>query len=301
MLKSEFIIQTVLNALETLTSENDLSPRNPVINKTLSHLVHTLASTYEYSEETAALKDPRIRQARPHLLEKLSKAEAEMEKYWADYFGEKETIGIEDLKEFWYWDNYEELVDRELDNFPKDATDHSIAFIGSGALPLTAIIMHLKTGCPVTCVDSDYDACEKSQALIDKLGLENVHVLHAEGNAPRYNSFSTVIIASLIPQDQKDEIVGKLKQDKSSVYVAVRSAERLHSLLYEPVNTEKQFSELDYLGKTKQDSSVINTTLVFSNKSSVQQEIGPQRTHRFESKQAEIRPLYLANRTPNIS
>ncbi len=276
MLRTEFVIKTVLEALETLCRQTDLTPHNEIINQTLSHLVETLAATYERTEEEIILSDPRVRAARPRLLEKLSQAEAEMEKYWADRFLAHDDLDVEDLKEFWYWDNYEQLVDMEMDCLP-DAKEnlswiHSCqakgkdgaAFIGSGALPLSAIILHLKTGMKVTCIDSDPEACEKSAKLLDKLGLTGMDVICADGEDMTYDQFSTIFVASLIPNDAKENIVKRAREGSTETFIAIRSAERLHTLLYEPIDEDREIlTDCRLVSRTKHDAEVINTTLVY--------------------------------------
>lgn len=265
-LRSEFVIQTVIKALDTLGRETDLSPRNNTINKTLTNLVKTLASTYELTEEAEILSDPRVQKARPRLLEKLSIAEAEMEKFWSDHFLGKDTLEVEDLKGFWYWDCYEKLVDKEIACLPaeKATADSSAVFIGAGALPLSAVILHQKTGMTVTCVDSDPDACRKADALFQKLGLNDMRVICADGEDLNYNRFDTAFVASLVPQEGKDLIIEEIRNSKTETLLAVRSAERLHSLLYDPFNeASPNLSSWNFINRTAHDSQVINTTLLY--------------------------------------
>lgn len=267
MLRTEFVVQSVLEALDVLCREADLSPRNPQVNSTLSHLVKTLAATYEFTEEEEVLADPRVARARPRLLEKLSQAEGEMEKFWAEHFLAKESLTIPDLKEFWYWDCYENLVDLELACLPMTANDDAAGgavFVGAGALPLTAIIMHLKTGMPVTCVDRDPEACDKAAALFARLGLTDMQVICASGEDIDYRDFSTVIVASLVPNPAKEKIVEAVRRNPEPAFLAVRSAERLHTLLYEPFEPDAQaMTGYSLFSRTPHNPQTINTTLVY--------------------------------------
>jgi len=266
-LRTEFVIKSVLEALDVLCRESDLSPRNEIINSTLGGLVKTLAATYEYSEEEAILADPRIAEARPKLLEKLSIAEAEMEKYWTDRFLQKDSLTVEDLKEFWYWNCYENLVDLEIACLPPAARDNGrgAVFVGAGALPLTAIILHMKTGMPVTCVDRDPEACAQAQALFEKLGLTDMRVIRADGQDLDYNNYATVFVASLVPDAAKKQIVKNVRNNTDKTFLAVRTAERLHALLYEPFEPGNDMMRgYSLSGKTPHSPLTINTTLVYS-------------------------------------
>lgn len=266
MLRTEFIVKTVLEALDVLCRETDLSPRNAPINEALSRLVATLAGIYDFTEEQQVLADPRVAQARPQLLEKLSQAEGEMEKFWAEHFLSKESLTYEDLKEFWYWDCYENLVGQEMDCLPPEAVDseRGAVFVGAGALPLTAIILHVKSGMPVTCVDRDPDACAKAAALCSKLGLTGMHIVCADGEDVDYGQFSTVIVASLVPNPAKEAIMQSVSSNQTPAFLAVRTAERLHTLLYEPFEPgAKTMESYRPFSRTVHNPQTINTTLVY--------------------------------------
>jgi precorrin-6B methylase 2 len=267
-MKSEFLIKAVLDATETLAKNYDRSPHNPIITDTLTRLVSLLADDYNGKTKKRVLKDPRVHNVKPRLLSYLSEAEAEMEKFWADAFLSREHIDLSSLQDFWYIDNYENLVDKEIDSLSakggKANKETHIAFIGSGALPLTAIIYHLKTGAPVTCIDLDPAAVEKSQTLLDRLGLKQVKTLKANGSDLNFDEYNQVFIASLVPNENKKTIIKKINETNKDILIAVRSAEGLSTLLYEPINEKSDgYKETHFIAKTDTDKSVINTTLWF--------------------------------------
>lgn len=266
-MRTEFVIKTVLNAADTLLTESDLSPRNRKINDALTLLVGTLSESYHSGEERVILNDPRIKAIRPKMLEKLAIAEGEMEKYWADRFNARPQLDLKGLRDFWYWQNYEDLAGGEIKQMPKLslADGESIAFVGSGALPLTAIILHEKTGLPVTCVDNDPKACDDARKLVKKLGLEdNIRIVEADGRTHDYADNPVVFVASLVPQ--KEAVIDRIRETSGrTAHIAVRSAERLHTLLYEPVDEELlELSGCDYRARTPHDPKTINTTVFFT-------------------------------------
>lgn len=267
-LRHEFLIRTVLDAVDTLKRNNDRSPENPVINTTLTNLVGTITALYSREEEQLVLGDPRILDVREELLEYLAQAEGEMEKYWTREFLSRDTLSQDDLKDFWYWDNYEKLVDKEMQKLPLSengaATPLRAAFVGSGSLPLSAIIFHQKTGIPVTCIDNDPEACDKAEALFAALGIgDKLETQHVNGGDARYDSYDLVFIASLIPDDEKHNIIQQIRDMPHPCLVAVRSAERLHTLLYEPFAPDRDSAgQCRQLGKTDHDAEVINTTYI---------------------------------------
>lgn len=280
-MRHEFTIMTVLDAVRILENNEDLSPKNPVINTTLTNLVKTLTDEYTPEEEELILGDPRVIHMRGRLLNRLSRAEAEMERFWTECFLRNDSLSCQDLESFWYWDNYAKLVDKEIEHLPAESygtqADSSLAwthrrtadphkgaaFVGAGSLPLSAIIFHLKTGQPVTCIDSDEDATRKAAKLLKKLGLDQVKALHADGGDVDYKRFGTVFLASLIPNEEKHSMIGRIRTVQNPCFIAVRSAERLHTLLYDPFDPEEgQASHCRPLGKTEHDAEVINTTYV---------------------------------------
>jgi hypothetical protein len=184
---------------DTLASQTDLSPNNPKVNSCLSCLVATLQSWQRsgYGETLADQPDfAGLAQALPGLC---AKAECEMEKWWCRRILASECPGMQALTAFWYLDNYEELCETELQLLGERGTCR-FAFLGSGALPLTAILLAQR--CPdtdVTCVDCDGDACELAQDLVALLGLsERVAVKDVEARAYWPQAGETIICASLL-------------------------------------------------------------------------------------------------------
>jgi protein-L-isoaspartate O-methyltransferase len=264
--KAETLIRRVLEAHRVMHAETDLSPRNPAVNGALSALVYGVLGTYTPAEEREILSDPRVQAARAPLLRRLAQAEGEMEKFWAEFFCARDTLTPEDLKEFQYWDCYDNLVNGEIAAMPrgvKPEAGQSIAFVGAGPLPLTAIILHLRTGMPVTCVDNDPRACEFAAMLCRKMGLGKIDVVCADGADYSYERHPMVFIASLVPE--KKRVIERIREAGRTAFVALRSADRLHTLLYEPVSdAEMKAAGCSFRGRTAHDPRVINTTLFYA-------------------------------------
>jgi hypothetical protein len=270
-LKTEYTIGRVVEAYQVLKDADDLSPRNQDITRVLTALVGSISESYSEQEEFDILNDARIKPIRKELLTYLSRAESEMEKFWADKFLAAEDLTLEDVKGFWYWQNYIDLVDAEMPHMAEEMKgihkDRKVAFVGAGPLPLTAIIEHLKTNVQVTCVDNDPVACIQARGLIKKLGLsDKIDVKYASGADFDYAGHDAVMVASLVPH--KDDVVTRIRETAGQeVLIGVRSAERLHALLYEPVSPdENALKQCRYVSKTVHDPRVINTTLFFQAK-----------------------------------
>ena len=207
---------------------------------------------------------PFIRALKPQLLKGLSQAEYEMELFFSDKFLQNPNFEEKNLEEFWYLQNYIDLVDLELEKMPLDNMQgREIVFIGSGPLPLTAIIMGQKTGLNITCLDMDAAAIERGRILTDKLGMaEQIHFTQRAGHAYNFKDSALVMIASLV--DDKGAVLHAIENTAETLpKVAMRSATGLHALLYDPV-TPSILDDFNMCVQnvTRQTPDVINTTIV---------------------------------------
>lgn len=275
-LKTEHAVLSITQAYNVLVRTTDLSPRNPDITAALTSLVQSLSDEFTAEEEHEILSDTHVQDIREEMLDKLAAAEGEMEKFWAEYYLNKQSLSFEDLQEFWYWDNYQELVAAELPHIAAakkgSAAPRQVAFVGAGALPLTPIILHLRTGARVTCIDSDPQACAQAQHLMNRLGLsDRINIRQSRGEDFDYCGHDAVIVAALVPD--KDNVVKRVKETAADdVLIGVRSAERLHSLLYAPVDEKTpHLRSCTFLSKTFYDPRLINTTLFYKTAASFNQ------------------------------
>lgn len=256
------IIDIVNNAFSVISNERDLSPNNEAINTTLGPLVQTLSGSYESNTEQEVLKSPFIIAIKRPLWQKLSMAESAMESFWADRFSEKDVVTNETLKEFWYHKNYADLVEGEINAIKQSSISFSkkdsIAFVGSGPLPMTPIFLHYATGRTVTCIDYDPQACEKSKVLISKLGLaEKIQIVSKDAKEHNYRPHPLVIVAALVPK--KETLVSRIFSQRPDCLVGLRSSERLHEILYEPVDWDN-ISNVNEVSRTAYHPDIINTT-----------------------------------------
>jgi len=264
-MRTEDLVACILQAHEALDRERDLSPRNPAINDALSALVHGILEGGPPDAAECVLADPRVRAIRGELVGRLAIAEGEMERCWSETLCARASLEAADLADFIYWDCYRNLVTAELALLPADlgiGEGQSIAFVGAGPLPLSAILMHLSTGRRVTCIDRDPGACSLACALCRKAGLTGIGIACASGASWDYASHPVVFIASLVPE--KAEVMRCIRRRCPQAVVGLRSAEGLCSLLYDPVDeTELKAMGCGLLARTGYNPRVINTTLLY--------------------------------------
>jgi hypothetical protein len=264
-MQGDELIACALRAHDVVHRESDLSPRNPTINAALSALVQAVMEGCPPREAASVLADPRIAAIRSTLVQRLALAEGAMERHWARSFCERASLSAADLRQFIYWDCYCHLVEAELRSLGPHLrldTSESIAFVGAGPLPLSAIIMHLRTELRVTCIDTDAEACDLARELCRKAGLTGIEVRCACGAYHEYPLHPVVVIASLVPD--KVRVLRRVGETRRAAVVALRSAEGLCTLLYDPVDeTEIAALGSSYLGRTDYNPSAINTTLFY--------------------------------------
>lgn len=276
---AENVITEIVAVHDMLIQEEDISPQNQRINAALGRLVEVLMQKYSAVQIAAIMDDERVMCRRPTLLARLSAAETAMERFWAERFTRMPGLCLANLVEFTYWTNYQRLVGNELRTLErshaclsvmasqspcsaecKGEECGSVVFVGAGPLPLSAILLHTTTGLRVHCVDIDSEACELTGKLLHKLGLHNMHVIHADGGVLEYNGVSAIFIASLV--SDKERVIRRIRARNTNAVIALRSSEGLSTLLYEPVNTRAlEASGFRTVAQTPPDRKTINTTL----------------------------------------
>jgi hypothetical protein len=277
-------VDHVFNVNSFLSRESDLSPRNPKVSAMLHRFVRDTMRPRGAEEVATILATPRIQAIAPSLRRLLGRAEYEMECFCAAAMIGTDRRGAEErfssYGNFIYRGNYEALVAAELHAMkchikapPIKADRESVAFVGAGPLPISAIMFHRRTGLPVTCIDSDERACNLGRQLILHLaenergyeGLERyIHFVHKAGQDHDYATHPIVFIASLI--DPKDPIVTRIVKTSHTVATTIiRSAEGLSTLLYKPEDCVAGQEEYNvYLtGQTRPSPQAINTSLVY--------------------------------------
>jgi len=225
---------------EFLESQRDLSPNNEILNIILKYLVSQIT---EWSYKNSFTIQDLSKQL-AHLLVEMPKlcaiAECDMEKWWAM----KMISGEMHLEDFWYLNNYQRLVNDEADLVGQIDSNHKIIFLGSGALPLSALLLS-KTNpeYQIICIDRDAQACQLASDLIKLNSLSSqIKVVESDAEGYTYSTDNIVICASLL---YAPKIYDHLF--KSNVRtLMVRDSEDLYRFLYHPaIKPEKtQYTEI---------------------------------------------------------
>lgn len=175
-----------------------------------------------------------------------AQAEFEMELFWAEKVIASETPDAT-LKSFWYYKNYQDLTKIEwsaLDSYCVREKHDSVLFVGSGPLPMTAIVLAKEYGVSSVLLDTNEAAVAISRKLIHKIGLASmVKVEFSSGEKyMKYSDFEVVYLAALagVDEEAKNVIVENIAvQSTEHTHLIVRSAHSNRTLLYAPVDIHR--------------------------------------------------------------
>jgi len=222
-----FLTQTY----RSLAEQSDLSPNNPAVNQGLGALVATLQRWQAAGFGATLVEEPALAEIACELPRLCGQAECEMEKWWCRRILQSVCPGVQALEAFWYRDNYRELCEAEY-RMIADRPAGRFAFLGSGALPMTAILLCQEhPDIEMACVDSDGEACELAQKLVKWLNLAErvtVHEMRAEDYAPRGDEI--VVCASLL---QAPGLYPALEK-AGATRLMIRDAEGVYRFCYQP-------------------------------------------------------------------
>lgn len=219
-----------------LSTQKDFSPYNNVINTYLTNLINDSLVCNQICSQCSNLMDKFCKCKLADSLRNISyKSEVEMEKFWGKKFSEISNITYENLKDFWYFKQYENITAQEKSLI--DICENNIkkiAFVGSGSLPLTAVILdHIGNHqYQIDLVDMDAEAIEISKAYCSKVS-SNLNFICSDCLEVDYSKYDLVFVASMIPC--KKELIEKI-YDQNVEKIIVRDAEKLSQLFYTPVD-----------------------------------------------------------------
>jgi hypothetical protein len=259
MISRAYAIDFIKQVYQTLSDQTDLSPNNPIVTHCSKRFVEFLSATYLEDWANHLPDAPELVKVTAHLPLLCGLAECEMEKWWCRRFIAHHDISFNGLAEFWYFENYRSLVTAELSLLGPAVGTRAI-FLGSGALPLTAVLLsRLLPGLRVQCIDKDAEACELSCALIRRLGMgDRTKIIQGFAEGVQFQSSDVVICASLL---EAPTLYDALAKGGVKTFV-VRDAEGLFRLCYKPASAPP----IGYCpgGRTTACSSRINISRLFS-------------------------------------
>jgi nicotianamine synthase len=190
------------------------------------------------------LADARIRRLRPDLLRLCSQGESLLEQTWAHHVLEAADPWAE-LGRFPYLENYQQLSRLEVHTLagaghvPRPGG--RVCFLGAGAMPVSALLMHRDLGADVVAVDIEPQAADLARQLLNRLApgpglrVARADATSAEDMAQLLAGCDTVVVAAMVghTRDEKRAVLRAVGRALApGAYLVVRSAHGLRSLLY---------------------------------------------------------------------
>jgi hypothetical protein len=193
----------------------------------------------------------------PQLLQNLNQEDYDREVAFANEI----IAGTKTLEDFEYYADYVETLQKET-RFMKG----NVVFIGSGAIPLSPILIEKKQH-KVTGVDISQEANALGQKVLDAVGSK-VNLVTARGEDYDYSSHDTIIVSleAGVTVEQKEAIFEQIKKTaKLNATIIIRSSEGENTIggfvnskdvLDKFMNIDKTIPifgglSMDYIGKMK--------------------------------------------------
>jgi len=232
-------IEAVRRLYRRIATLPGLGP-GPRTDAAFTELVRLATTQAPVGTERQVLADPEIRALAPHLQRLCCEAEIELERSWAARIVASRDPGQE-LRDFPYYDNYRRLTRLEHHTVAglTIIRPRRVAFVGSGPLPLTSMLLAERHWVQVDNIDVDPDATRRALALtaalkVPRLRFHTADVLdHVD-----FDDYDVVWLAALVGLDgqYKRRVLAHLFEHlRPGALLLARSAHSLRTLLYPPL------------------------------------------------------------------
>lgn len=216
------------------------------------------------------LADPRVAAVTPRLRELCAAGEYRLERSWARRVAAAADPEAE-LRGFPYLENYRALTRLELHTVAglRATGPGRVCVLGSGPLPLSALLTARALGAAVDAVDVEADATGLAAAVLGRFpdgGLVRTHRADARDFAGLAGA-DLVVLAALVGLDRpgKQAVLGAVAgRMRPGAVLVVRGAHRLRTLLYPPVDPRDVAAagRLQVLAEVRPHHDVVNSLLV---------------------------------------
>ncbi len=161
------------------------------------------------------------------------------------------------------YDRYIRLVSREMRGLGLQEGSR-IAFVGSGPLPISLILIGSLFGHPCFGVDTDERAVTASRQVVHRLGLaDRIHLLQGDERTLREADWDAVLVAALAePKKRIFRALGEIIDEKGfSPPIAARTYTGMRAVLYHQLS-EDDTSGFQRVLIVPPEGRVNNTTII---------------------------------------
>ncbi|KAJ8529618.1 hypothetical protein K7X08_036453 [Anisodus acutangulus] len=203
------VVQKVCALYDQISRLENLSPSKDV-NMLFTDLVHTCMPPNPIDVSKLC---PKIQEIRSHLIKLCGEAEGLLESHFSTILGSYENP-LDHLDIFPYFDNYIKLSLLEYNILTKNTTKtpNKVAFIGSGPLPLTSLVLATKHLTTSYFHNYDIDVGANTQAaslvaadpdLSERMTFHTTDILDVTCALKDYD---VVFLAALVGMDKEDKV-----------------------------------------------------------------------------------------------
>lgn len=261
------LVEKVCELYVQISRLENLSPSKDV-NILFTDLVHTCMPPNPIDVSKLCQK---IQQIRSHLIKLCGQAEGLLESHFSKILASYENP-LQHLHIFPYFDNYIKLSLLEYNILTKNTTNipKKIAFIGSGPLPLTSLVLATKhlTTTYFHNYDIDVDANSMATALVaadpDLSSRMTFHTADIMDVTCALKDYDVVFLAALVGMDKEDKVkvVDHLAKYMSpGATLMLRSAHGARAFLY-PVLDPRDLRGFEVLSVYHPTDEVINSVII---------------------------------------
>ncbi|WP_158603027.1 nicotianamine synthase family protein [Jiangella rhizosphaerae] len=237
-LTAEEITASVVDVYRELATRVDLRP-GPDVDGLFDRLVR-LVVTAPADAVPAVLEDVEIKELAPRLRALCGRGESELELTWAN----RVVAGPsprDELARFPYTANYRQLSRMEIgilaSALPRRV--RSLAFVGSGPLPLSSLHLAHDLDVHVDNLDRDPVALQAGARVAAALGYDALCFREADVLDADLSGYDVVVLAALVGDTaaEKRRIMAHLAASmRPGAILLARSARGLRTLLYPPID-----------------------------------------------------------------
>ncbi|GLT38523.1 hypothetical protein SLA2020_127670 [Shorea laevis] len=261
------LVQKVCNLYEKISSLESLKPSKDV-DMLLTHLVATCTSPNPIDVTKLCT---RIQEIRANLIKLCGEAEGHLESHFSSILGSFEKP-LDHLSLFPYYNNYLHLSQLEFNILSKHCPNlpTKVAFVGSGPLPLTSIVLasfHL-----TSTYFHNYDVDPSANSMASKLVASDpdllkrmvFHTTNIMDVTDELKEFEVVFLAALvgIDREEKVRVIDHLaKYMAPGATLVVRSAHGARAFLY-PIVDPCDLQGFEVLSVFHPTDDVINSVVI---------------------------------------
>ncbi|CAN8252962.1 unnamed protein product [Cochlearia groenlandica] len=244
--ENNLILKQIMDLYNKISNLESLKPSKNV-DTLFGQLVTTCLPT-NTNIDVAKIHDQKVNDMRSHLIKLCGEAEGYLEQHFSTILSSFEDNPLNHLHIFPYFNNYLKLSKLEFDILVQHISHvpTKVAFIGSGPMPLTSIVLakfHL-TNTTFHNFDIDSQANKLASSLVSRdldlskrMFFHTTDVLNAKEGLDQYD---VVFLAALVGMDKESKVkaIEHLgKHMAPGAMLMVRSAHGLRAFLYPIVDS----------------------------------------------------------------